>query len=354
MTQALALAGALGRAGHEVVRVFIGVSPARTLPSYFQDGLPVPVTPFVAPAQVAGRRRRGVSVAATVATSTLRVPRYAASAARIHATLDRVGDVDVVVNFMDLLSGFARAVWRPRVPGVVVGHNYLFQHPGVGPLPGGSLAQGAVLGYFRMTSLGAARRLALSYAPLPPCPGKDIEVVPPLLRRELFAVEPRDDGHLTAYTLNPGYAEVLAEWHASAPSPPPLHCFVEGGAAAFSRPTHAGFRVFDLDDAAFLDSLGRCTAYIGSAGFEALCEAHYLGKPVLAIPTERQYEQVLNAWDAQRHGVARAGTYADLDAFLSDLPVPPPDAVAAFRAWVARGPDILVNALEEVARAPRT
>jgi hypothetical protein len=97
-----------------------------------------------------------------------------------------------------------------------------------------------------------------------------------------------------------------------------------------------------------------CRAYVGSAGFESLCEAFWFGKPALAIPTDGQPEQVLNAWDAERHGVARTGSWDGLDDFLADPPVPDADAVRAFRTWTAEAPRHHVAAVEEAAYTPRS
>ena len=74
------------------------------------------------------------------------------------------------------------------------------------------------------------------------------------------------------------------------------------------------------------------------------------GKPVLAVPTEGQFEQTLNAWDAERVGVARAGGYEDLDDFWAHRGPPDPAKVADFQAWVARAPELLVDAVERTAR----
>jgi hypothetical protein len=105
-----------------------------------------------------------------------------------------------------------------------------------------------------------------------------------------------------------------------------------------------------LSQDAFLEDLGRCRAFVGSAGFEAVCEAFHLGKPVLAVPTAGQYEQQLNAWDAERHGAAWAGGYEDLDRFWDALPTPTASSVAAFRTWVASAAEHHVKAVEWAAR----
>ena len=153
-----------------------------------------------------------------------------------------------------------------------------------------------------------------------------------------------------AYALNSGYADLLAEWHSSRGGIA-VHCYVDGGADALSTDVASSFRVHDLDQETFLRHLAGCRGYVGSAGFESICEAFYLGKPVLAIPTEGQLEQTWNAWDAERCGAARAGTAGDLDAFWADLPVPSDEAVGDFRVWVARAPEMVVDIIERVARA---
>lgn len=53
--------------------------------------------------------------------------------------------------------------------------------------------------------------------------------------------------------------------------------------------------------------MGGCKAYLTTAGFESVCEALYLGKPVLMVPVH--VEQECNAWDAQKVG---AGVRADI------------------------------------------
>jgi len=46
----------------------------------------------------------------------------------------------------------------------------------------------------------------------------------------------------------------------------------------------------------FLEDLCACRAVIANAGFSLISEALYLGKPYLAWPVKRQFEQVFNAY----------------------------------------------------------
>jgi uncharacterized protein (TIGR00661 family) len=346
MTQALALARFLRDAGHEVTRAWVGTSPFRSVPEYFRDGIGAPLETFDAPVQVPDRKSVGASPLATVADVVRRAPGFLRGARRLH---EGTRDLDVVVNFLDIVAALSRVLHGNRTPTVAVAHNYVFLHPDTHPLPGGGWAESSVLGWSRATSARARIRLALAFGPGRPVPHERLLVVPPLLRAGLDRMTPRDDGFLLAYALNAGYGDLLADWHRGRPDVR-IRCYLEGGASALRTLPEAGFTACDLSQDAFLEDLGRCRAFVGSAGFEAVCEAFHLGKPVLAVPTAGQYEQQLNAWDAERHGAAWAGGYEDLDRFWDALPTPTASSVAAFRTWVASAAEHHVKAVEWAAR----
>jgi len=349
MTQALALAGLLRSAGHEVTRVLVGTSPFRSVPDYFVRQLDAPLETFDAPTQVPDRDGRGASTGATLRDVLGRSPAFLRALGSIRAA---TRDADVVVNFLDLLGGLSGFIPGTRPPSVAVAHNYLFLHPRLGRLPGPALTRKLVLTYVRATALRSVTRVALSFGPVAGEHDSRLAVAPPLLRGGLEAIRVGDDGYLLAYALNPGYGTLLAEWQRRHPDVR-VHCYVEGGAAAIGTPPSDGFHAHALNEEGFLAHLGSCRAYVGSAGFESICEAFYLGKPVLAVPTEGHFEQRLNGWDAQRAGAARLGTYEDLDSFWEDPPVPSQVAVRDFRSWVARAPEMIVGVVESAApRAP--
>ena len=284
MTQALGLSAHLREAGHEVRRVFLGRSPYRSVPGYFIDGIGAPVETFDAPTQVPDAAKEGVSLVATAVDALRRTPGFARAVRRID---ERTRDADVVVNFLDLLGALAlRRADRPR-RAMAVAHNYLFLHPDLAGAPGPSAMRRAVLGYASATTIGSCRILALSFRPTAGGGSPKLEVTPPLIRPGLAEVPVEDDGSLLAYALNAGYGHRLAAWQRRHPEVT-VHCFVDGGADALGheRTGGTGFHAHSLNDVSFLQHLGRCRAFVGSAGFESLCEAHFLGKPVLAVPTD--------------------------------------------------------------------
>jgi uncharacterized protein (TIGR00661 family) len=273
------------------------------------------------------------------------MPAFVRAAGRIH---ELTADVDVVVNLLDLIGGASRLVYRSRVPAVAIAHNHLFTHPEIVDPPGSKLALRFLKLYTDLTAAATWTRVALSFVPMPAHPEGRLRVAPPLLRDGLDRLESHDGGYLLAYALNAGYGDLLREWQARR-GDVTVHCYVDGGRSALAGPGGPGFHVHDLDQDAFLADLAGCRAYVGSAGFESLCEAYYLGKPVLAVPTEGQLEQTLNAWDATRCGVARAGTYEDLDSFWDELSAPTPERVAAFRRWVRGAGAVVLDAIEGAA-----
>ena len=77
------------------------------------------------------------------------------------------------------------------------------------------------------------------------------------------------------------------------------------------------WRLFPSPGADFDEALATCTAVIAGAGHQTLSEALVLGKPVLAIPQDGQYEQLLNARMLERTG---RGTWCAARDFPEALP----------------------------------
>lgn len=60
--------------------------------------------------------------------------------------------------------------------------------------------------------------------------------------------------------------------------------------------------------------MANCRAYASTAGFESICEAMYLGKPVLMVPAH--IEQDCNAYDAMIAGAGIIGDSFELESLL--------------------------------------
>ena len=138
---------------------------------------------------------------------------------------------------------------------------------------------------------------------------------PPILRDEVIAMQPSDEGHILVY-LTSGYDTLLSQ----------LKNF-----------THERFIVYGYDrrdqnanltfklpsKQGFLDDLASSQAVIATAGFTLISEALYLKKPYLAMPMEGQYEQQLNGFWLEQLGLGHNAPEINEDvigAFLYRLP----------------------------------
>ena len=113
---------------------------------------------------------------------------------------------DVIINFFEPIAAFYALTRRRRPPVVAIGHQFMFQHPGYVRAPQLWKQLLSMKLYTRL--LGArATKLALSLYEAPDLPEKSIIVGPPILRKQLFRLEPNPDGDFVlVYLLNHGYA----------------------------------------------------------------------------------------------------------------------------------------------------
>lgn len=127
--------------------------------------------------------------------------------------------------------------------------------------------------------------------------------VGPVLRKSLYRHRVRDDGFIAVNLKNEARAKILPILDAS----PGLR-----------------YKLYPAPGADFDEGLASCSAVITGAGHQTLSEALCLGKPVLALPQEGQFEQTLNARMLERTGRGAYCSVAELpDAlprFLSRLP----------------------------------
>jgi uncharacterized protein (TIGR00661 family) len=138
---------------------------------------------------------------------------------------------------------------------------------------------------------------------------------PPILRREVLAATPRDDGHVLVY-FTKGFDAFLERLCAC-----PRERFVVYGTGREGSDGNLEHRAPSRDG--FLDALAGAKAVIATAGFTLLTEALHLGKPVLALPMAGQFEQELNAHLLADAGYGRNGRGGGADLvgdFLYRLP----------------------------------
>ncbi|MDE7128654.1 MAG: glycosyltransferase [Bacteroidales bacterium] len=350
LTQAMTLERLLRENGHEVVEMLVGKSPSRQLPEFFTRNVCAPVAQFSSINFLPSHKNRKPSMVKSVLYNAFAFFRYFPSMRFLNRKI-RTSGADVVVNFYEMLVGMTYMVHRIKVPQVSIGHQYLFFHKDFG-IPFGHYPGHESLNLFsRVSSYGAVKRLALSFRPMPDDLSGRIRVVPPLLRREVLGLR-NDDGsdgpgmsrgdYILGYMLNAGFSEDVLAWHRGHPHTE-LRFFWDNWAEGKVKKIDDKLSFHLIDDKEFLKQMAGCRAYASTAGFESICEAMYLGKPVLMVPSH--IEQEINAFDAKRSNAGVSAGRFDMDALLEFAETFSPDN--HFVDWVRSAPEVFLEELTE-------
>jgi uncharacterized protein (TIGR00661 family) len=247
----------------------------------------------------------------------------------------------VAVNFYEIMMGLTYAVFPTRTPYISVAHQYLFLHPEYRFPPNESKMELLMLKLFtRLTCLRSARIFALSIEKKIPVPKKRMTIVPPLLRNEVLQYSPTAGEYLQGYLLNATYADDIIAYQQSRPEVKMRFFWDKKGAPEETVVNdHLSFHV--LNDKLFIQYMAGCMGYATTAGFESVCEAMYLGKPVLMVPAH--IEQSCNAHEAVSAGGGIASDHFDLDALINYIPEYRGNK--NFRSWIQQSEDIWMREL---------
>jgi uncharacterized protein (TIGR00661 family) len=146
----------------------------------------------------------------------------------------------------------------------------------------------------------AGHYLVISFFRPPLKPGVRARLAPPILRESVLARKPSEDGHVLVYQSIPpfpGFVDFLKTF----PHPVVVYGFHQDrrdGNLTFKKNSEEGF----------LDDLASCR-YVMCAGSHTLTsEALYYGKPVLSMPFQGAFEQVLNIFYLERLGYGQGLT----------------------------------------------
>lgn len=314
LTQAIALSGILRKNGHEVVEVLVGKSKSREIPDFFFERIKAPVRKIQSPSFLFKKDKKHIHIFKTILWNIhpKRIRHYTKSIEFIHARIKKMNP-DVVVNFYELLCGLAYMRFHPSVRLISIGHQFLIRHA---EYPYAKSEQEGML-LFRLitlvTGFGSSKELALSFYPMQSSPQEGVVVVPPLLRKEVFKLRTSSENFILGYLLNPGYEEEVRKWHKAHPEVK-LRFFWDNKKAPNVLKVDENLSFHALDDQLFLQYMATCKAYISTAGFESICEAFYLAKPVMMIPTH--IEQEVNANDASGTGLGIRGDSFDISELI--------------------------------------
>lgn len=176
--------------------------------------------------------------------------------------------------------------------------------------------------------------IALSLFPIVTRAREATCVLPPLIRRAAFEIQPTPGEHLLIYHNSGSEKADIIEQCQGFPT------IVYGyqvdetvGTIQFKRSSSREF----------LEDLAACRAYASRAGFESVAEALLFGKPCTLVPQGRQYEQRMNGTHAAKLG-AVLSSHFDYRAAYENR-----QATVLDRKWLASAHDRFRELITEFA-----
>lgn len=342
MTQAISLERLLVGKGHEVVKILVGKSASRSIPDFFINGVSAPIGSYESMNFMPSAENRKPDMLKTVVFNSLELHRFFPSMRIIRDEII-ASHADVVINFYELMAGMSYFFYEINIPMICIGHQYLFMHKDFG-LPRDKYPGGSVLDLFsKLTAAGTVKHLALAFREMEPDTKHDIVVVPPLLRPEVLSLSPTTGNYIHGYMLNSGFSNDIMEWHSMHPDVE-LRFFWDNWNEGKIKKVDDTLSFYLIDDKEFLRQMAGCRAYASTAGFESICEAMWLQKPILMVPSH--IEQEINAFDAVRAGAGISSENFDLTKLMEFCNDYEPSPV--FKEWVRSAPELILKELEDI------
>lgn len=331
-TQALSLSTILRKHGHEVVAVLVGKSNSRQIPTFFSEKIDAPLFDYNSPNFTVFYKQKRPNIIAS-AFSNFSRPLFFSKSIRFVKKKIEEYKPDAVINFYDMITGMAFGYYRINkklnVKLICIGHQYILLNTKYHTSKEQDVKYYFLRTLTKWTCLGASKILALSFRDMDGCKNRNLAVVPPLLRPDVFEQTPQNGDYIHGYMLNTGYFEEIQEWHTKNPRVP-LRFFWDKKDVEDVTRVDDNFILYRINDKLFLESMAGCMAYATTSGFESVCEAMYYKKPILMIPVH--IEQEFNAYDAGFSGAGISSKKFKLNKLLNFIPHYMPDP--NFQDWV--------------------
>lgn len=167
-------------------------------------------------------------------------------------------------------------------------------------------------------------------------------LAPSILRPDILSAKSEAGDHLLVYQTSTTNQALVDGLEASG-----LPCRVYGMRREITAPQVEGNLTFmPFSEKGFIDDLRTARAVVAGGGYTLMSEAVYLHKPMLSLPVEGQFEQVLNALYLERLGYGMYAKTLDGDVlkeFLSRVP----KCQEALKGYSQDGNTKLIAALDE-------
>jgi uncharacterized protein (TIGR00661 family) len=340
LTQALAVAGELRARGHQIIGAVLSDNPHRVLPSFFKEQLNVPIYFVKSPYFLKNKKQTGISLNKSIFFNLVNLPNYFNSARKVKELCKELKP-DIILNFYEPVVGLYHLLYKNGPTTYSLGHQFFLDHPAFQKPPKQKANHLFLSIYNKLVANGSKCNLALSFTKESDYLPKKIIVCPPLIRPEIKNSIPENKNFILSYLLNDGYCQEIITW-AKNHENQKIEAFWDKKNEPITKMFGSNLTFHQISGELFIELLRSCSLYMATAGFESICEAAYLQKNILMVPTANHYEQLCNATDAKRAGLAQSDSFFNIDLVLK----PANDsssAKQAFKNWVDNNSDKIIN-----------
>lgn len=344
LTQAIAMAEILKNAGHTLVATMVGVANNRKIPDFYKENISAPLYTFESPSLKYGNSK-SPSLISTIFSQLVKGKKYLANADFVNEIVQKHSP-DVIINFYEMASGFYNLFYKPNIPTISVGHQYLLLHSSFKTISGHWLDRWLLNLNTRVTAIGSSKLFGLSFDEMPNDEKNNLIVIPPLLRNMVKEYFVEEGDYLLAYVTHHKIIEYITDWQSNN-NHIKIHCFIDKKNIIDGQEIQKNLFFHKVDAHTFLEMMSKCIGLVSTAGFESVCEAMYMGKPVMMVPVRNHIEQKINAFDGQRVGAGLASKKFKLNKFIKYLP-DYIDTSGQFQQWESKADELFVRNIEIV------
>lgn len=283
-----ALKPLLDEAGHELLVIISGYDEP---PLFFLESIGSSRYERMTSYQMVDDGEGGISKRGTAKAFIKHMPDLLSSLYQGHKRISAF-DPDLIISDFDPITGSPMVA--PSVFKVGIGNWAMARQRGTVHLPGTRIERFNTNLAAKLCTSGVDVLLGCHFYPC------DENCLPPILRPDIDAVPVSNNGHILVYHSFQGRLEPIVEY---AGNHEDREIIVYGYP---SRPPSMPENMrFETKPDRFLSDLATCEAYVGTAGFQSVCEAFYLGKKIVVQPIDGHYEQMWNAAKLDELGIGR-------------------------------------------------
>ncbi|MFA8450423.1 MAG: glycosyltransferase family protein [Bacteroidales bacterium] len=347
MTQARRALSILKKHNFELCAVFLGRNNNTLIPEHFQNEMNCEIIPIRSLELISSRDHRHNHILTSILGNMYRFSPLMETIKKLDKGIKKYKP-DLILNFYEPLMGLYNFFYSNKIPVISLGHQFLFVHPDF-PVKTESKVNKKFLDLAtNIVGIKSKKKLALSFYPLKDAEKKNLFVIPPLINTDILEslnIEPNN--HYTVYLNRPGFLDTIKKWQKENDHIQ-FFCFTNLPEIKELTEIQPNFYLHPLDQKSFINKVASGYGLITTAGFESVCEAAYIGKPVLMLPMH--IEQEINGADAHYFGIGIVQREPEIESFKKFISNEDKFKITSdkFKEWMASAEQKFISEIQSV------